>query len=285
MTVAFFRTDEVSCKKKFLFHYTSAESFFKIIKAMELMPSSVAQLNDLNEANVHNLQINDWNLKILCQRYIKEHFYTISFSKGYEENPYSNGANHPALWAHYAESLNGVCIAIDEEKFIETNSDILSKTKYVIEDIEYCNINGTREEELTTHQDVETFINLNIKPLFFRKHKDWSHEDERRLLLFEKTKNLSIFNCVEYVILGSKFVTNDSKMNKLSDVISNSNNRCYKQFIPNSFAKVSYGERGYFNIEAQFLIRKQFEKLYKNHKELKLFIDWYSNEDIEIKKE
>lgn len=283
MAVAFFRLDENSCgKKKFLFHYTSAESFFEIIKTMELKPSSVACLNDLNEANMYNLHVNDFNMKIQCQKYIKDNFHTLSFSKGSEKNPYSSGANHPALWAYYAQRLKGVCIAINEEKFRKVNNDILSCTKYEIDDIEYCGINGVRMDELVIHQNVEAFVNLNIKPIFFRKHKDWSHEEERRLLLFEKTRNLSILNCVEYVVLGSEFVNNDSKMSKLCEIIGDSENKCYGQFIPNSFAKVTHGEQGYLSIEAQFLIRSQFEKLRKKQEGFNRFIEWYSQENIEV---
>lgn len=40
-----------------LFHYTNLESFKKIFEDLTLLPSSFERLNDMNEGNVHNMNL------------------------------------------------------------------------------------------------------------------------------------------------------------------------------------------------------------------------------------
>lgn len=42
----------LSMDDNWLFHYTTADSFFKIIKSLKLRTSRLEKLNDLNEINV-----------------------------------------------------------------------------------------------------------------------------------------------------------------------------------------------------------------------------------------
>lgn len=42
-----------------LFHFTSWENFQLIINDLSLLPSSFGNLNDLNEANINNMNMND----------------------------------------------------------------------------------------------------------------------------------------------------------------------------------------------------------------------------------
>lgn len=41
-----------------LFHFTKVESFFKILEDLTLVSSSFRNLNDLNEGNIHNMNMN-----------------------------------------------------------------------------------------------------------------------------------------------------------------------------------------------------------------------------------
>ena len=115
-----------------LFHYTKLESFLKIIGTMTLRSSPLCKMNDLNEANIDSL---DWDtdflMMIQAQKYVKEQCSIISFTKNYMTGPIcEEGSNHPALWAHYAEDSNGVCIVLDKEELLEINKMQLSKLFY-----------------------------------------------------------------------------------------------------------------------------------------------------------
>ena len=102
-----------------LFHYTSLESFKKILEDLTLLPSSFERLNDMNEGNVHNMNLSQ-NFMVMynTDKYIKEKCRIICFSQNYDINSFGQeGTNHPAMWAHYADNSNGVCIVIDKEAF------------------------------------------------------------------------------------------------------------------------------------------------------------------------
>ena len=101
-----------------LFHFTKAESFFKIMEDMTLLPSSFEKLNDLNEGNIHNMGMNrNFMVMYNAEKCIKEKCHIISFSQNYEINGYCiEGTNHPAMWGHYADNSNGVCIVINKDK-------------------------------------------------------------------------------------------------------------------------------------------------------------------------
>lgn len=43
------------------------------------------------------------------------------------------GSNHPAMWAHYAQDSNGVCIVLDKNALLEKNENALSKVFYRFE--------------------------------------------------------------------------------------------------------------------------------------------------------
>lgn len=47
------------------------------------------------------------------------------------------GSNHPAMWAHYGENSNGVCIVLDQESLIDNNKELLADYFYKLEDIDY----------------------------------------------------------------------------------------------------------------------------------------------------
>ena len=56
-----------------LFHFTSWENFQLIMNDLSLLPSSFGNLNDLNEANINNMNMNE-NFMVMydAEKYIKE---------------------------------------------------------------------------------------------------------------------------------------------------------------------------------------------------------------------
>ncbi len=231
-----------------LFHYTNLESFKKILEDLTLLPSSFERLNDMNEGNVHNMNLSQ-NFMVMynTDKYIKEKCRIICFSQNYDIKCFGQeGTNHPAMWAHYADNSNGVCIVIDKEAFISKNKDIFENHFYKFEDVEYNFFNTPDDEKIAFEAETEQeFIKKNWKPLFFLKHKDWENEDEHRLFIMDYDGKLSIDGCIKYIVLGRKLFLDNIRIKDLLDIIVNPSSICYHKFTPHSFATMCYNSHGY----------------------------------------
>ena len=153
-----------------LFHYTNLESFKKILEDLTLLPSSFERLNDMNEGNVHNMNLSrNFTVMYNADKYIKENCHIICFSQNYDIKGFGQeGTNHPAMWAHYADNSNGVCIVIDKEAFISKNKDIFENHFYKFEDVEYNLFNTPNDEKIDYEAKTpEEFIMKNWQDLFF----------------------------------------------------------------------------------------------------------------------
>lgn len=184
---------------------------------LTLLPSSFERLNDMNEGNVHNMNLNrNFMVMYNTDKYIKEKCRILCFSQNYDINVFGQeGTNHPAMWAHYADNSNGVCIVIDKETFIAKNKDILENHFYKFEDVEYNIFNTPDDEKIDFKAETEQeFIKKNWKPLSFLKHKDWENEDEHRLFIMDYDGKLSIDGCIKYIVLGRKLYLDDIKIGK-----------------------------------------------------------------------
>ena len=131
-----------------MFHYTSLKSFKKILEDMTLLPSSFEKVNDMNEGNMHNMCLNHiFMVMYEADKYITKHCHILCFAQNYDLHGYSvEGTNHPAMWVHYADDSNGVCIVIDKDAFIEKNKDVLSAHFHKFEDVEYSPFNTPDDE-------------------------------------------------------------------------------------------------------------------------------------------
>jgi len=240
-----------------LFHYTKYESFMKILEDLTLLPSSFGNLNDLNEGNVNNMNMNE-NFMVMyeAEKYINDQCHLLCFSQNYDiQGIGQEGTNHPAMWGHYAENSNGVCIVIDKEAFVQNNSGILSSHFYRFEDVEY-NLFNTPNDDVINYKakTAQEFIKNNWKPLFFLKHKDWENEDEHRLFIMDYDGKLSIDGCIKYIVLGHRLFLDDSKIKAVLDRVVDPDSACYHKFVPHSFATSCYGPDGYFTHEIAFKV-------------------------------
>ncbi|WP_373726530.1 DUF2971 domain-containing protein [Bacteroides heparinolyticus] len=242
-----------------LFHYTKLDSLKKIMEDLTLKPSSFARLNDMNEGNVHNMCLNH-NFMVMynAEEYIKKKCRIISFSQNYDIQGYGvEGTNHPAMWAHYADDSNGVCIVIDKDAFIAKNNHVLSQHFHKFEDVEYSLFNTPEYKDINYEADTpEVFIKNNWKSLFFLKHKDWANEDEHRLFIMDYDGKLSIDGCVKYIVLGRKIFLDNTRIKEILDIVVNPEYRCYRKFVPHSFATTCYNTHGYTTFEIAFKIRE-----------------------------
>ena len=240
-----------------LFHFTKFESFLKILEDMTLLPSSFGNLNDMNEGNVNNMNMNN-NFLVMynAEKYIKDRCRILSFSQNYDIGGFGQeGTNHPAMWAHYAENSNGVCIVLDKDAFVKKNKEVLGKHFYKFEDIVYDRFNTPNDEVINYKANTpEEFIMNNWKALFFMKHKDWENEDEHRLFIMDYNGKLSIDGCIKYIVLGRKVFLDASRIKLIMDMVVDPKFICYHKFIPHSFATMCYNYHGYSTMEIAYKI-------------------------------
>ena len=255
---------EIPCRGDgVLFHYTKFDSFLKILEDMTLLPSSFGKLNDLNEGNVNNLNMNE-NFMVLynARNYINNHCHLLSFSQNYDICGVGHeGTNHPAMWSHYADNSNGICIVIDKEVFVKKNIKILDANFYKFEDIVYDKFNALDDVAINYNAETpEEFIMNNWKGLFFLKHYDWRNEHEHRLFIMNYNGKLNIDGCIKYIVLGRKVFLNESRIKIIMDMIVNPNFGCYRKFIPHSFATISYNKNGYSTLGIAYKILQVVRK-------------------------
>lgn len=240
-----------------LFHYTRFESCLEILDNLTLRPSSFGGLNDMNEGNVNNMNMNE-NFMVMydAEKFINERCRLLCFTQNYDIEGYGQeGTNHPAMWGHYADNSNGVCIVIDKEAFIKKNQAILDSHFYRFDDVEYNIFNTPQDDKINyTAKSARDFIKDNWKALFFLKHKDWENEDEHRLFIMDYDGDFSIDGCIKFIALGRKLFLDDARIKQIMDRVVDPDSICYHKFVPHSFATTSYDSHGYFTFEIAFKI-------------------------------
>lgn len=231
-----------------LFHYTKFESFLKILETMTLRSSPLCKMNDLNEADLSGI---DWSRHFLfindAQNYIRTQCSVISFTQNYEIGSVCReGANHPAMWAHYADNSEGVCIVLHKDAIIENNSDRLKEVFYKLEKVDYtCNHAPEIDIIPEDYSNASDIVRKHYKELFFKKDVDWEKEDEVRFLVESPEFYLNIKDSIMYIVLGKRLIENKENMSKLLSLIASPTSKCYKYFSPNSFVTISKSQGGY----------------------------------------
>ena len=191
-----------------------------------------------------------------AEKFINEHCHILSFSQNYDIHGYIHeGTNHPAMWAHYADNCNGVCVVIDKETFINKNRKVLDSHFYKFEDVEYNIFNTPNDDNIKYQADTpQKFIKNNWQPLFFLKHKDWENEKEHRLFIMGYDGKFSIDGCIKFIVLGRELFLDGKRIKAIMDRVVNPSSLCYHKFVPNSFATMCYDKKGYSTIEMAFKI-------------------------------
>ena len=248
-----------------LFHYTKFEGFLNILDSMTLRSSPLCKMNDLNEADLSEL---DWTSDFLmmwnAQDYVRTKCSVISFSQNYEVDfVCREGSNHPALWAHYADDSKGVCIVLDRDSLLEVNKNRLEHVFYKLEDIEYTwNHSPSLKVSEEKYSSVSEFVQKNYRELFFKKDIDWTNEGEARLFLESPQEYLNIRGAIKHIVLGKKLVEDKSKMRKLLSIILSPSLRQY--FTYHSFASMQSSLGGYITQDASSHIRACLEEMLKD---------------------
>lgn len=166
-----------------LYHYTSFESAVKIIETKSLKFGSLQRMNDINERYKHKYVSNkekDFYVTIKDLEKELSNIKQISLSQNTKKRC---GFDIPAMWGHYAERGEGVCFVFDKQKILEEAKKNKCKSSRVLYQ-ETCN-DIFYEDKYT----VKEFFIKYLKSLFFTKTKDWSYEQEYRILNMKNTND------------------------------------------------------------------------------------------------
>jgi hypothetical protein len=133
-----------------------------------------------------------------------------------DQNPYF-GYELSRLWALYGGNHEGLCIALDREKFLQENAEKLKngyfrKVSYVPLDVtksvNHREIDYDRIKETGLTNYVQEFRSDHIDYLFFTKNKEWESEQEMRFVYFSDKKEMeycSITDSLDAIYLGVDF--------------------------------------------------------------------------------
>lgn len=146
----------------------------------------------------------------------------------------SKSFDNPILWAHYANDFKGICIEIEVEE---------DNPNYSIEEMNY---------NMGTHTIGNGLFDENIPPfdwakgLLTRKYKEWTYEQEVRILSFERIIKNGI--SIKAIYLGARiseinkkvikkiaseisiYETNINEHNKITPLIGNKEMELLKNF-------------------------------------------------------
>lgn len=200
-----------------IFHFTKLETALEyILPTMQLRTNSLSNMNDPKESQPWAFgSVNVYPENLYPESYSSDTHIDHQFRLGSEIKDSSQiicfvndgpekGFLNEIMWAHYAQNHRGICLELDTDKFIDENHHHLGDYKfdsvfYGKLEAPYIRGNPTlKKEEL-----ISTFIRSNYKYLFFRKSKYWEHENEKRLVIFNRQqKYLSIKNALIGIYFG-----------------------------------------------------------------------------------
>lgn len=156
-----------------LFHYTKFESALKIINSKTLLFHELKNMNDIHESYrriMFDLDVDYEEVEKALSEYRQ-------LCLVQDKNP-RRGFDIPAMWAHYAEKGDGVCLVFDKEKLLSNlpSNVVCGCVKYVHE------YDSDIVVEEKWKGNLSLFFRDKKDDLFFKKSSDWSYEQEFRLI-------------------------------------------------------------------------------------------------------
>ena len=220
-------------KKDLIYHFTSIENAIEIIQSKLLHFNTLDRTNDpfefLNyEIELSREVITSSKLRNLPgygernYRYIRNQIKRlpailkknstriICFS---DERRNISTALNPRMWAQYARNNSGCCLVLKKTEI----QNIADRKGYLFKPVKYDdNIFGPFyeilekdfDENLTINSlDLNNLLNNKIEQMLFIKRKDWSGENEIRLINREGKEFIDIRDALIGIICGCKIPT------------------------------------------------------------------------------
>lgn len=218
-----------------LYHYTSAEiALDSVMTQRQLRLGLLESTNDPRESRARypNLRLADgvpdeaidsiWQeADRLVRRAAKVACFTLDF-----ELPDSvldpsalRGYAHPSLWAHYGGGHAGVSLRFSRGALADRIGGTLASRGQLFDgavdytpepfgDLDVTGLDVEQVEEFGLDAIVVRYIERHHRELFFRKHSDWSSEQEYRWVLVEPEPvavHVDITDCLTGIVLGDAF--------------------------------------------------------------------------------
>lgn len=181
-----------------LYHYTTFNSALNILLTESLRFSYLANMNDIYEQSKFFFYAEgaNHNVSDLFYREIVR-YKQISLTEDSSLENGRTGFDIPAMWGHYADKGNGVCIVFDKKKLLRhvRRSWLKGKVKYHREFDN--NIIGM---DVQTKNDIANFIKNKSNEIFLCKSEDWAYEQEFRIVTKSSATALDVSNCIICVL-------------------------------------------------------------------------------------
>lgn len=153
-----------------LYHYTSVCSAMKIIASKTLIFGKPQRMNDIHEVYrgifYENAQSHETIEAELGQ------YRQLSLVN---DNTPRAGYDIPAMWGHYAEKGNGVCLVFDKQKLLSC-----LKADMWHESIRYDQNYDSSIK--VPKENIEGYFKTHKDEIFFTKTGDWAYEQEFRVV-------------------------------------------------------------------------------------------------------
>lgn len=125
--------------------------------------------------------------------------------------------NNLLMWAHYANNHKGICVGYE----IKIDSDILLKK------IKYTGMEIKRKNSEDIFENMEKILTLGDS--FFIKHKNWSYENEYRIVHLDSSTLYYNNVVVKEIIFGLECLE-DNKL-KIFNILKEKNIKFYEMEV------------------------------------------------------
>lgn len=186
-----------------LYHYTNENSLKKILHNKNLLFGKLSRMNDINERQKEVYIDHKGDSTFPSSSFPEilrelKHLGQISLTK---DNRGQLGFDIPAMWGHYARNGNGACIVLDRNKIIER----CNNGGYIYGEVKYRDSVTPIDYKLNNGELIHNYLKRRAKGLFFTKTKDWSYEQEFRILRIDgDSTSINIDGCVIAIIMYYK---------------------------------------------------------------------------------
>jgi hypothetical protein len=231
----------------YLYHYTKFETALKILDSKKLKFNNYGTSNDPYESKKlyftvlkatyenNNIFIN--HIDNARQIQLLNEYKIICFSQ--DKSPlgklslFNRGCCLLSLWALYADNHKGVCLVFDRFDLCkEVNQQHLSNWpmpvsyEELLERHSYIHRMAIttiyQKGNIDIYDQIKVNIHNNPGPMFFLKDKNWEHENEFRIVLFniknDEETFVNITNSLKGIIIGTELdYESTSKLKILCD--------------------------------------------------------------------
>ena len=256
----------------FLYHYTTDNALFSILKGMSFRLSSFnPKLDDPVDGEALNrlyYTMKEDNTKKNDIIQILSKYRLISMTSDYKtiDNIAVNGGENSLLWYMYGREYKGACIVFNKKTLLE-------KIRRIGWNVDTVSVQYGRLYPNPTLSDLK-FESTKKNDVLCWKENSWREQKEERVLCYSNTPISSLFDvtgAIDHIILGYRF----TEYKKLYEAIFSDDSKAYGMFYSESFSGVKLS--GGFIEEGEI---KEFSDFLREHPDFKSI-----NEEIKKKAE